>query len=730
MKKFLNKTTMAIILAVAMALTLFIGLIFATRGEVAIAAEVPTTVKLTADTTSFCPGTTFKLTITINGSGKDLSSITLQIGPMQDDGYSIDTEKTKNLTLSNATYNDALSRASNTGGIQSENRYKTYGMFFISFGDCDDYNITVGQGFVVATVDVTISSDIDVSSATETELTYNIGIRHTPQNYVNYSDETRAVASDSSLLDEPLIFTVREPSDNNNLSSLKIGQGSDTSAYQIINLTDSAFDKDNIAITVTDLGEPLVIVSETEDGGAKVTLQPGDIQVTDGQGSISIPSDGVVTIQVKAENGDIQTYTLNVKVVGAILTALTVETDTEITGLTKNGLKETFDSSTTEYTIYVPSDSTKVTITATVSTGHSEDTTMELACTGTAKTSATATSGVAFEVTGMEDADTLTITLKASDGDTNSSKSYVITFDKVDVDASLKTITVVGSVTQKTFSSSELKATANNVDYYYMVTGETNASSVVTLAANSSAATVKLNDAEYTAAKTLTEGKHTINILAEAGNSKTYTFYLKNYVALELIEDTVFDFMYEDVIEQYGDEYYYRKTYKQSGLVHGVDDINSERLVIGQVSEYTSINQFLTNFKDTSKIKLYDGTGELFFNLGSVGSDYTEDDLDDPDYYSVGTGWYIEYVVDGNVEETIYISVLGDLDGDGYILSADIFTMSRVITGVVNTFDKVEYRLAGYVCNVTGTIGADDISAVSAHIKNSKSITNYFYNAN
>lgn len=739
MKKIINKTTMAVILLLSMALALLGGIFFAKHNTVANAAG-GTTVEITADTTSFCPGATFKLTVTLktDRSGLIYETINFGIGP-KSSTTGINTVQAGLLKFENPVYPSFTNATINNSLINTPDNYSATGNLFFSIA-CADDKISSNDNIVVVTVDVTIDENIDVANATPGSLDFEIGVRANKQQYVAFDDGSKD-AGNTTLNVVPLKFSIKEPSNNNNLTSLKLGQGDDEKKLTSFDPTEASFDKDNIAITVTDPSLPLSVLPVTEDEGAKVTLKPGDIDVNSGDiGKINIPSDGIVRVVVTAENGDENIYTIKVKVVGAMLTALTAKTDTATAGVTKNGLKETFDSSTTAYTVYIPSDSTKVTFKATVSTGHNELTTLDLFTANGYTVPTSVNSGVDFDASGVSDGDTLRITCKASDGATNSSKDYVITFEIVDVDATLDTVTVVGTTTKKSFGNSTLRATANSVDYYFMVVGETNASSTVTLAATSSDATITLDGAEYTAAKTLTAGKYTVVVTAEAGNTNTYKVELKNYVPLELVDDSEYDFLFEEVeiVEEDGvtEEYYYRRAYKEGrqeigkegSLVHGIDDINFERVVIGQITDYTTVNDFLANFKNTSRIKLYSSDGTLLFNCGSVGDDVDPDELDDGDSYAVGTGWYIEYIVDGAVEETVYISVLGDMDGDGYITSSDIFAIGKFIRHIT-TFDKVEFRLAGYIVNEMGTMDAGDITEIGKFLKNQITMDMYFYKA-
>ncbi len=93
--------------------------------------------------------------------------------------------------------------------------------------------------------------------------------------------------------------------------------------------------------------------------------------------------------------------------------------------------------------------------------------------------------------------------------------------------------------------------------------------------------------------------------------------------------------------------------------------------VLGNIMPNTSINTLINaiNF-DGSKIAIYDNKGELVFNKGTAASGV---DIDNNILNAVGTGWKLEtYSRNNEIIETIYLSVFGDVNGDGRITASDV----------------------------------------------------------
>lgn len=744
MKKVFNKTFAIVAIAFAMVLAIFGGIFFTGHNEVASADGSVATVKLETDATVFTQGSTINVKGTLTSTLTDahLFSFQLMLTALNSSG-GVDEARNNELTpvaketgvnpykwtnsgsenIKTALYH------SNVLYTNGNNKDKGLGKVALSYK-----SIKISSKNVISfEFGLTIGADV----AENTKFT--IGATKVYTNSVAYATDSNPKGTSYNLEEnstefevKPLEFTVRKPKSDKNLSALEVGQGDDMQEITGKNFaTDSAID-----VTLTDPTAQVTIKPTVpSDSGATIYVKkPGDsgdgTKITSGSSeSFDIPADGKLTIVVKAEDGTKKEYNLTLKVVGATLTKLTVKSDTKTAGVTE-GVKELFDSKTKSYTVLIPSDATKATINATVSTGHSEKTTLALATLGTGTVaSSTVASGTDFDMTGIVTGDKLTITASADDSNGHTSTTeYTLTFKVVSVDTAI-TLTITGQTSHKTFTSDADKAKENTVDYYYIITGETNAASTAVITFPATATEKKLNGTEYTSSVNLTAGTHTITVKAEAGNTKTYKFILKAYTAIKLKTGITADFIYEDTSTP-GKAL--RKTYKATGKVHGVDDLDFDRLIIGSIEASTSINGFLSNFDSTiaNAIKLYKADDTLVYDKGAADGGLSSSDLGNNAVVSVGTGWKLEYIVDGAVEETIYLSVLGDANGDGNVTAVDISFISGLVREVearVEEYDKKpELRLATCVGN-EGATGANDISLISLSIKDpSQPVSQYF----
>ncbi len=151
----------------------------------------------------------------------------------------------------------------------------------------------------------------------------------------------------------------------------------------------------------------------------------------------------------------------------------------------------------------------------------------------------------------------------------------------------------------------------------------------------------------------------------------------------------------------------YRKNYDGNEKLHGYNDNDITTFVLGKISPMTSIDSFIENLApyNFADLQLYTNTGDLVYENGAVVSGVNSSNGME---FAVGTGWYIKCMA-REIEETIYLSVLGDLTGDGKINSADINYLRRVInynTLFTSIADKPYLQLAMLINNMGGVSSA------------------------
>ncbi len=162
------------------------------------------------------------------------------------------------------------------------------------------------------------------------------------------------------------------------------------------------------------------------------------------------------------------------------------------------------------------------------------------------------------------------------------------------------------------------------------------------------------------------------------------------------------------------DENNKRTAYETKGLVHGENDSNVNekegvaRYILGNIKPNTAVNSFVNNLVyDKTQIQIYNSNRTLIYDKGVAASGIQEELLNNRYELAVGTGWYIEYNVGGNVE-TIYLSVLGDINGDGRISASDVSYLRQIANdSTLYETLSVEKKLASMVINKGSVTSAD-----------------------
>ncbi len=178
---------------------------------------------------------------------------------------------------------------------------------------------------------------------------------------------------------------------------------------------------------------------------------------------------------------------------------------------------------------------------------------------------------------------------------------------------------------------------------------------------------------------TSTDGKILLNVIG--GNTQTNSYFESNanitndYMLWDLSIDSVTG-----------------KTYRVGSEIKTASLVNNA--IIGNIAPNTKASEFKTKLAsqlgvDIRLIAIYKANGAV---------------VNDSDY--IGTGCYINY--NGNTADKIYLSVLGDLTGDGVVNTADITYLNRIVNGNVEL--------------ATGNI-KDKLTILSASIQNKGNIT-------
>ncbi len=189
----------------------------------------------------------------------------------------------------------------------------------------------------------------------------------------------------------------------------------------------------------------------------------------------------------------------------------------------------------------------------------------------------------------------------------------------------------------------------------------------------------------------------------------------KEEVVFDFVNDSVYDFIYLENNE--------RKNYKDNEKLHGYNDSDIEKYILGNIAPNTSVKEFIETLGfDTSKIVLKDNKGKDRYKNNAPVDSATYDNKYE---LAVGTGWRVEYTNNGNTE-TIYLSVLGDVTGDGRISAVDV-TYLRQVANDKEAYDNlsVEKKLASLVLNV-GLVTTADAEIIRNIMDNKLDIKLFF----
>jgi hypothetical protein len=598
-------------------------------------------------------------------------------------------------------------------------------------------------------------------------------------------------ASDGTLAVTNLNISLRSANDEANVDDIVVDPGEDEEGNPLPPITVDPNDPASSVLMLPDKPEKIVHVQDinfpADSTGATVKVgttdvagnAPAEADLTpSGSSDINIPvtdDKHVVYLQVTPENGNtanIKEYYVTVYFSYARLNELSVKSDSAAIG-TDRELIENYTVDTLAYTVKYPSDATKAVIGATLVEGY--NTATDIVATGAGCAApATLTNGGSIEVTEITDGATVTLKLLSMaygvagiDDNSQAYKEYVITFEAVSTEAEISLAVKSVADATKSYENDAAKATENGVDGYYTITESPAQATVEVIATSAGSA------ADYTIVKigedgsetevydsknppatpvNYGEGTYVVKAVAEAGNTVEYKFILAKLGVLKLIDGSSYQFM---IIEKNkindDDVQKFRRTYAELNWQHGVDDIDVtrfykvgwdetedaatvstaefNRIVLGQIvatkdEAKTTVTEVLAQIEPAQHemLHFYNADGELVYENGNYTSAVTiEDDK------QVATGWRVEFGA-GDDADVVYLSVLGDVDGDSYVNTGD----SSLVNGYfVNPssmamFANAEVLMAAMIMN-DGYIDTGDSSIINSIFIGAASTSDYFY---
>ena len=177
----------------------------------------------------------------------------------------------------------------------------------------------------------------------------------------------------------------------------------------------------------------------------------------------------------------------------------------------------------------------------------------------------------------------------------------------------------------------------------------------------------------------------------------------------------------------------FRKSYS-ANYIHKLNDSNialangKTRYVIGNILLGTNISTFLGNIRnEINLIKIYNQYGNIIYDGIASNGEIT----DSVGKQVIGTGYRVELYASSTATtplDNVYLSVLGDLNGDGRITAMDLLVINQMAKddNMLNTME-VEYQLAAMVNNKGGITSVD--SEILNNVMSGELDLNLFINA-
>lgn len=731
----------------------------------------PAKLKLTSDSTGITPGGSIVIKIAFSApAGAVWYAMQTTIAPLTADGTAIDRDIAQYLSL-DATQTKLPARLAMENGDFSMpfNSYapsvhdkfsETDGnlgiLFLAAKGLGGSMNTDVEMNFEI-TLKLAENAPIDTIDS----LTFGISPEY-PDNFITTipsesqaNNQTDYTTDESTYASNRLTFSLREANTEAEIESIKLKvdtqdeTGNPDFEEYLINSTD--FVSGNYALTLPDTDDLNLTVfyptMKTGSEGATVkagatsssTAVPASLTALTEEG-VDITVSGtnrILYVQATPEDGNTanqKIYKITLTFTYARLSNLIATssgfTDTSITKFDLElGESGVFDPDTFEYIAYVPEGTTSTEVKPTLATDYGIATTVRVVKDGNytmlgGSTSVNNESSLFLQ--NISNNEKISFELTAQDGTTK--KTYKITFEIVTTDTSLDSIVVKGNTSDAEIPNNEEKAQELGKDYYYSI-GDDPAQAKITITTTDENATVEIAKVgedgtvgeytEYDPNAVYDVGEYVIKVTASAGNSEEYTLVLDQFDGFELDENSEFALiaLIEDTTES-GKTVHYRRTYEELNWVHGVNDRNVERYVLGEIVAGATLTDLVANFSSAqlNKINVYANDGAIIYegNNGGIVSGNAG--------LTICTGWKIQYGT-GAAADIIYVSILGDVSGDGRIRMADAADIGSYVAGDQGiTFEDLEVKLAAYIGN-NGSISMRDSANISSIVAGNAGVT-------
>ena len=152
----------------------------------------------------------------------------------------------------------------------------------------------------------------------------------------------------------------------------------------------------------------------------------------------------------------------------------------------------------------------------------------------------------------------------------------------------------------------------------------------------------------------------------------------------------------------------FRKSYINQNLYHKIDDLSFDKCVLGNIPTNTTIATLIANLRNESKlIKVYNNQGNKIFD-GIESNGIIADSVANT---MLGTGYKVELYESTSAStpwDIVYLSVLGDINGDGRITASDVSYLRQVTNdSTLLESMSLERQLACMINNKGGVTEVD-----------------------